>query len=89
MANRGHSRNARIEPRSLGEYYALQDAISNPLEGKILIDVPMTDLRCPASEGWVKMQRTFMLFGDNKCTIHYVLNKSKNLIDDFKFVFPI
>ncbi len=88
MANKGHSRGARTEPNNLKEYYAMQETIFNPLDGTILTDVQMTDLRWPSTEGWVKMQRTYKFFGDKKCTIHYVLNKSLKLMDDFKFVFP-
>ncbi len=49
----------------------------------------MTDERWLASEGWVKMQQTFTFYDNSSTTIHYVLNETLKLIDDFKFVFPL
>ena len=88
LANRGQSSSGRRTPNNLKEKLAMEQAMSNPLAGKQL-SVKMTDPRWLGSEGWVKMQQTFTFFDGTSTTIHYVLNKSLGLIDDFKFVFPL
>ena len=87
MANRGHSyqSNARIEPINLKEKLAMEQAMSNPLAGK-QIPIELRDPRWLASEGWVKMQQRFVFADNTTATIHYVLNRTLQLMDDFKFI---
>ena len=84
MANRGHSV-GRHEALNLREQLALLQVQSNPTAGRVILD-DLTDPRWLSSEGWVKMQQTFT-FGDNsKLSIHYVINDTMYLMDDFKFI---
>lgn len=65
----------------------MRQAQTSPLDGKVI----MSDLKDPrwlSSDGWVKMQQTFNFYDGTKATIHYVINHTLKLIDDFKFVFP-
>ena len=77
----------RRTPNNLNEELAMRQAQTNPLDGKVI----MSDLKDPrwlSSDGWVKMQQTFNFYDGTKATIHYVINHTLKLIDDFKFVFP-
>ena len=69
----------RSTPANLREKLAMEQAISNPAEGRPL-PVPMTDPRWPATDGWVKISQNI-----NGIEIHYVRNSITGAIDDFKF----
>jgi len=56
----------------------MEQAMSNPAAGR-RINVPMTDPRWPATEGWVKMAQNI-----NGTEIHYNRNMRTGQIDDFK-----
>ena len=84
MANRGHSYNARVKPNNLNEKLALEQAMSDPLAGN-QIPIKLNDPRWLASEGWIKMEQTFIFSNETQVSIHYVINKTLQLMDDFKF----
>lgn len=69
----------RVEPANLTEQLAMTAVRSEPA-GVVLRRVSMTDARCPATEGWVKMQRI-----ESGVNIHYVRNTVTGAVDDCKF----
>ncbi|RCS56443.1 hypothetical protein DU000_12445 [Parvibium lacunae] len=69
----------RTIPNNLNEKLAMEQALSNPAVGRSL-DIPMTDSRWPASDGWVKMSQNI-----NGIEIHYLRNTNTGAVDDFKF----
>ena len=72
--------------RSLSEQLAIEEAAANP-EAGLEIDVPMTDPRWPASEGWVKMQHIANQGGQSgPINVHYLVNRVTGTTDDFKVV---
>ena len=87
LANRGQSSTGRRIPLNLNEQLAMEQAMSNPLDGESL-PIKMTDFRWSSSEGWIKMQQTFYFYDGTHSTIHYVVNDKLFLMDDFKFIFP-
>lgn len=87
MANRGQSFTGRRVPYNLKEKLAMEQVMSNPLDGTQIMS-NLKDPRWLSSDGWVKMQQTFQFYDGSRTTIHYVINKSLKLMDDFKFVFP-
>jgi RHS repeat-associated protein len=71
----------------LGEQVAMESAMSNPLAGRVLTDVVMTDSRWPASEGWVKMAQNFEIrSGTARSEIHYLYNTATGATADWKFI---
>jgi RHS repeat-associated protein len=89
----GRGSTGRQTPSSLGEEYAIGDAMSHPEAGvQIPISKGMTDARWPQSDGWVKMRQDYYLFdgpqGDTHIQIHYVYNTRTGESDDFKFAVP-
>ena len=88
MANRGQSSTGRRSPYNLKEKLAMEQAMSNPLDGTEIIS-NLKDSRWLSSDGWIKMQQTFQFYDNSRTVIHYVLNRSLRLMDDFKFVYPM
>ena len=84
LANRGQSSTGRRIPLNLKESLAMEQAMSNPLDGTVL-PINMSDIRWPSSEGWIKMQQIFVFYDGTECSIHYVINELLYLMDDFKF----
>ena len=83
IAGRGHT--GRIEASSLNEQLAMQEVLSNPLDGARDLSLgnrplTMTDARWLATDGWVKMSRNV-----NGVEIHFVYNTITGVFDDFKF----
>jgi len=72
---------AKRQPQDLIEQLALEEVKSNPL-GRA-IDVPMTDPRWPASEGWIKMAQSVST-SKGKIEVHYLYNETLKIFDDFK-----
>jgi hypothetical protein len=70
-------------PRNLKEQLAAEEVKADPLKGKVLEDIKMTDPRWPASEGWVKRQYIHGE-GEHAINVHYVHNKITGMADDFK-----
>ena len=60
LANRGQSSTGRRIPLNLKESLAMEQAMSNPLDGTVL-PINMSDIRWPSSEGWIKMQQMKLL----------------------------
>lgn len=75
----------RFVPENLNEQLALEEVLSNPARGrKIRIRKGMTDVRWPASEGWIKMA-----WNNENIEIHYVAQFKNDIIqaiDDCKFI---
>ena len=69
LANRGQSSTGRRIPLNLNEQLAMEQAMSNPLDGESL-PIKMTDFRWSSSEGWIKMQQTFYFYDGTHSTIH-------------------
>ena len=69
----------RNTPVNIKEKLALEQAISNPNQGKV-INIKMTDKRWPESDGWVKVSQRI-----NGIEIHFVRNTKTGHVDDFKF----
>ena len=88
MANRGQSSTGRRVPYNLKEKLAMEQAISSPMSGEKL-SIRLLDSRWSSAEGWIKMQQVFEFYDGSKTTIHYLVNEGLQLMDDFKFVFPI
>jgi RHS repeat-associated protein len=77
----GKGNTGRTIAKNLKEQLAMEEVLSNPLENAIqLTNVVMTDVRWPASQGWIKMSKNV-----NGVEIHYVYNTKTNVFDDFKF----
>ena len=82
----GRGNTVRTVPNTLNEQMAMNQVMSNPLEGAIDMSqldknpIIMTDPRWSASEGWVKMSNNV-----NGIEIHFVYNKITGAFDDFKF----
>ncbi|MBQ8147424.1 MAG: RHS repeat-associated core domain-containing protein, partial [Lachnospiraceae bacterium] len=81
----GRGSTGRTIPNTLEEQMAMNQVMSNPLEGAIdlsQLDRPviMNDPRWPASEGWIKMSNNV-----NGIEIHFVYNRITGEFDDFKF----
>ena len=70
------------------EKLAMEQAISSPMSGEKL-SIRLLDSRWSSAEGWIKMQQVFEFYDGSKTTIHYLVNEGLQLMDDFKFVFPI
>jgi len=70
-------------PRNLREQLAVQEAAANPGAGRPL-EVPMTDSRWHATEGWRKMQQIIRPGGE-RINVHYVFNPGIGA-DDFKII---
>ena len=83
VAGRGST--GRTIPNTLNEQMAMQQVMSNPLEGATKLPFEMSDPRWPASEGWVKMQVVIKNADKTQTTIHYVYNEITGAFDDFKF----
>lgn len=83
VAGRGST--GRTIPNTLNEQMAMQQVMSNPLEGATKLPFEMNDQRWPASEGWVKMQVVIKNADKTQTTIHYVYNEITGAFDDFKF----
>ena len=94
QANLGST--AKILPQNLIEDLALQEVKLAPFasDAKVL-DLTMKDSRWSSSDGWVKMERIVHIRKfvpseggsgeiDVKIVVHYVANRTKNLVDDFK-----
>jgi RHS repeat-associated protein len=78
----GRGSTGRTTPSNLTEQLAMEQAMSNPGAGRqVPLSQGMTDLRWPASDGWVKMSQNV-----NGVEIHYVRNTSTGAVDDFKFI---
>ncbi len=45
----------------------------------------MTDPRCLAAEGWIKMQQVIYNSDGSKTVIHFLYNEITRAFDDFKF----
>ena len=59
---------------------------SDPLsEATELKNITMNDSRCPASDGWVKMQRVVQSHDGSKTVVHFNYNKATGAFDDFKY----
>ena len=76
---RGQSKGGRHEPENLEEELAMEEAMSNPQNGKVL-EGKNTDPRWLAEEGWEKMTQNV-----KGKEIHYQYNPKTGQIDDFKF----
>lgn len=74
----GRGSTGRTTPNDVYEALAIQQAMQNPSAGRVL-DLPMTDPRWLAADGWVKMARN--VFGKE---VHYVWNRITGAVDDFK-----
>ncbi len=83
LANRGLSKGEHL-PQSLNQQLALEETMSNPTAGKKL-PIAIADKRWNVRDGWIKMQRYYNLYNGEKFEIHYVINESMKLMDDFKF----
>ena len=70
----------RVFSRNLKEQLAMEQVISNPLEGATALKFNMLDPRWRGSDGWVKMARNV-----NGVEIHFVYNTITREFDDFKF----
>ncbi|MFN7314809.1 MAG: hypothetical protein ACK5Q4_01765 [Phycisphaerae bacterium] len=75
----------RFGPRNLEEQLAIEEAASNPLLGAPL-GLQMNDPRWPASDGWQKYSYRRPSSRGKHIDVHYVVNTTKGLIDDFKIV---
>lgn len=75
---RGQSKGGKHVPETLEEKLAMEEAMSNPENGKTL-DGLNTDPRWPASEGWEKKVQNV-----NGHEIHYQYNPRTGAIDDVK-----
>ena len=85
LANRGHSigKDSHLA-QNLNEQLAIESAMSNPTAGKVILR-NLGDPRWHSAEGWVKMAINVNASrGD--IHIHYVLNESMKLMDDFKII---
>lgn len=83
LANRGHSIGKdSLLAQNLNEQLAIESMMSNPTEGKVIMR-NLGDPRWPSTEGWVKMSIEFSTYRES-FDVHYVLNKSLKLMDDFK-----
>ena len=77
-ANKGETKGGR-QPENLEEQLAMEQAKSNPAEGRTLKLSGGEDPRWPTSEGWMKKAQNI-----NGVEVHYQYNPTKGLIDDFK-----
>ena len=77
----------RTIANSLCEKLAMEEVVSNPLDGATKVDLEMGDSRWPADEGWMKMQRVFRTSTGN-ITIHFNYNDITGATADFKYVYP-
>ena len=85
LANRGHSigKDSHLA-QNINEQLAIESAMSNPTAGKVILR-NLGDPRWHSAEGWVKMAINVNASrGD--IHIHYVLNESMKLMDDFKII---
>lgn len=78
QAGRGQSRGGRHEPANLKEKLAMEEAMTNPKNGRELVG-KNTDPRWPAEEGWKKYTQNV-----NGHEIHYEYNPLTGQIDDVK-----
>jgi hypothetical protein len=77
----GRGSTGRVEPQSLNEKLAMEEAMSNPSAGKpVPMKKGMTDPRWPGDDGWVKYSQNI-----NGTEVHYVYNTKTGQVDDFKF----
>ncbi len=81
----GKGNTGRILPNTLNEQMAMNQVLSNPLEGATKVPIEMTDSRWLATDGWVKMQSVVQHEDGTKTTIHFVYNEITGAFDDFKF----
>ena len=73
-ANRGQSSTGRRIPLNLKESLAMEQAMSNPLDGTVL-PINMSDIRWPSSEGWIKMQQIFVFYdGTESVSYTHLIN---------------
>jgi filamentous hemagglutinin len=85
MANRGSTALTAANSSSvmnLRQQLAIEQAMSRPMAGKP-VPISLKDTRWPASEGWMKMEQIIYPGGD-PVKVHYNLNKTLQLMDDFK-----
>ena len=75
----GRGNTGRLTPKNETEYFALLQAMSDPLAGRHLSGIHMKH-PWPASEGWEK----WAMHHDG-VEIHYLVNRLTGQIDDFKF----
>lgn len=79
QAGRGQSKGGRHEPLNLKEQLAMEEVLTNPSKGIVLVG-KNTDPRWPAEEGWVKKTQNV-----NGYEIHYEYNPRTGEVDDVKF----
>lgn len=77
-------REGRFGPRTPEEGFALEEAMLNPAEAKILT-TKLADPRWSLKDGWRKMEKEVVKSG-KRIVVHYVYNESTDEMDDFKIV---
>ena len=94
LANLGST--ARTLPQNVVERLALEEVKNNPFASDArVINLTMNDSRWNSADGWVKMERVINIRkfipsdgGSGEISlnivVHYVANRRKNLVDDFK-----
>lgn len=80
----GKGSTGRTVANNLAEKLAMEEVMSNPLEGATKVVIKMNDSRWLDSDGWVKMQRVITT-SKGKITIHFNYNTKTGDFDDFKF----
>ncbi len=81
----GYGNKGRVLPNNLNEQMAMQQVMSNPLNGANQLPFKMTDTRWSYTDGWVKMQNIVKHADGSQTNIHYVYNKITGIFDDFKY----
>jgi len=76
QTGRGQSKGGNHTPRTLKEQLAMQEAISNPANGKRGV---LNDDRWKTTDGWVKMFQNIEGY-----EVHYVYNINTGEVDDVK-----